>query len=300
MQCVYVLANAATGLAPRLLQRTWAVSMLRTHALMYKALFAILVSNVLVAQSSRPATRNAAPSQFQLAAIVQGMQEAEASLARQAPYQVIREYRLFSGNNPVPTSRVLALLDFRPEDGKDYQIEEHSGSNRGEQIVRRILDREVAESTKPAEAQVGALTKDNYEFQFVSETTLDAHPCYLLRLAPKRKDKDLMVGQVWVDKGTLLIRHVEGHLVKSPSWWLKEVSVKISFNEVQGTWIQSDVEALADVRLVGPQTLRSHALGTQSLGLLAGNQTTGIFRKPRTQRKFNSIPAEAVFQLNHK
>jgi hypothetical protein len=257
----------------------------------------ILLSTPLTAQS----VNKGVPDEPPLASIVQGMQRAEANLATQAPYQVLREYRLFSGNNATPNSHVLATVNFRPAAGKDYRIEDQSGSRRGEQVVRRILDHEVEESTRPAEEQAGALTEANYDFDYISQTVLDGHPCYLLRVKPKRRDKNLIVGEVWVDQTSFLVRHIEGELVKTPSWWLKQVLLKVTFNEMQGAWLQTDVEASADARLVGRQSLNSHAVACQRPNIVAA--TTMPTVAPQNSHKkqpINRVPAEVLFDLTRK
>src|SRR5215469_16280695 len=229
----------------------------------------ILLSTPLTAQN----VQKAVPVEPQLASIVQGMQRAEANLATQAPYQVLREYRLFSGNNATPNSHVLATVNFRPAAGKDYRIEE----------------------------QAGALTEANYDFDYISQTVLDGHPCYLLRVKPKRRDKNLIVGEVWLDQTSFLVRHIEGELVKTPSWWLKQVLLKVTFNEMQGAWLQTDVEASADARLVGRQSLNSHAVACQRPNIVAA--TTMPTVAPQNSHKkqpINRVPAEVLFDLTRK
>jgi hypothetical protein len=257
----------------------------------------ILLSTPLTAQS----VHKAVPDEPPLASIVQGMQRAEANLATQAPYQVLREYRLFSGNNATPNSHVLATVNFRPAAGKDYRIEDQSGSRRGEQVVRRILDHEVEESTRPAAAQAGALTEANYDFDYISQTVLDGHPCYLLRVKPRRRDKNLIVGEVWVDQTSFLVRHIEGELMKTPSWWLKQVLLKVTFDEMQGAWLQTDVEASADARLVGRQSLNSHAVACQRPNIVAATtMPTVASQNSHKKQRINRVPAEVLFDLTRK
>jgi hypothetical protein len=288
---------ATRSLAPSLLENAKAVMSMLRETLISAGLFLIILSTPLIAQRAQ----NEVPDQPSLAAIVQRMQRAEANLAGQAPYQVLREYRLFSGNNAMPNSHVLATVNFKPAAGKDYRIEDQSGSRRGEQVVRRILDHEVDASTRPAEAEASALTEANYAFDYISQTVLDRHPCYLLRVKPKRRDKNLIVGEVWVDKTSFLVRHIEGEMVKTPSWWLKQVQLKITFNEMQGIWLQTDVEASADARLVGRQSLNSRAVACQRPPIVAVTAMPMIApQNSRKKQQMNRVPAEVLFGVTHK
>src|SRR5712692_4045954 len=209
---------------------------------------------------------NSAPS---LQSIVQEMEKAQSEAHPQVSYQVIREYRLFTTNTSAADSEVIAKVDFRPPSSKDYDIEKRSGSTRGEQVVRRILNHEVESARKGKQARADAVSSDNYEFTYAGESVLDGQRCYLLDLNPKRKQKDLISGQAWVDKRSFLVRHIEGEISKTPSWWLKKVRVKLAFADVDGTWLQTSMEAVADVRIFGPHTLTSQILEYRGTDVVA-------------------------------
>ena len=193
-----------------------------------------------------------------LTSIVQGMEKSQSEVRAQAPYQIIREYRLFGMKSSSANADVVAQVDFDPPIGKHYSIQKWSGSARGKQIVQRVLDRET-EASKGNQAQT-ALTRDNYDFSLLDDTVLDGRPCYVLGLKPKRKEKELVSGSAWVDKSSLLILQVEGETAKAPSWWLKSVRIKMSFGDFSGAWLQTSMEAVADVRLLGSHTLKSRTL----------------------------------------
>ena len=194
-----------------------------------------------------------------LDAIIQAVQKAQAATRPHASYQVIREYHLFSVKDSKTDSQVVAEINFRPPSFRDYTIQRSSGSNRGPQIVRRILDREVKATSQDSRAS-SAISSDNYNFSYLGEATLEGQPCYVLALKPKRTDDNLISGQAWVDKHSFLIRQVQGEVEKTPSWWLKTVRIKLVFADLDGIWVQKSMEATADVRVVGAHTLTSRIL----------------------------------------
>src|SRR6266853_1998637 len=212
------------------------------------ALTALFCSTGIAQQSAPSGT-------MPLGAIIQSIQNAQAGARPQASYQIIREYRLSGAKDSKADSEVVAEVNFRPPAFKGYRIQKASGSNRGQQLVRSILDREVeAPSTSKTRS---AISTDNYIFNYVGEATLDGHPCYVLGLKPKRKEKELISGEVWVDKHSFFVRQIEGDVEKTPSWWLKNVRVKLVFADLEGIWVQTAMEATADVRIVGAHTLKS-------------------------------------------
>ncbi len=225
-----------------------------TTALLKMGLLSVMLCRSALAQEG------AGSRALSLTAIIQAMEKAQAEVRPQSPYQVIREYRLFGANNSSADSTVVAKIDFRPPDSQNYNVQRWSGSSRGGQVVRRILDHEVEATVKGNQPRTHGVTSDNYDFTYRGETVLDGQPCYLLGLKPKRKEKDLISGEAWVDKHSLLVRHIEGEIAKTPSWWLKRVRVKLAFADVEGTWLQTSMEAVADVRIFGPHTLTSRIL----------------------------------------
>lgn len=194
-----------------------------------------------------------------LAGIVEAIEKAQARTRPQFSYQVIREYKLSGANDSSANSDVVAEVDFRPPSSKAYRIQKSSGSNRGQQAVRRVLDSEV-ESGSSSNQAVALLSRENYDFTYLAEVTLDREPCYLLGLKPKRREKNLISGRVWIDQRSFLIRQIEGEIAKTPSWWLRAVRVKLQFADMDGAWLQSQMEAVADVRIFGPHTLTSRIL----------------------------------------
>jgi outer membrane lipoprotein-sorting protein len=216
------------------------------------ALIALLCS-IGMAQESVPSVT------MSLDAMVQSIQRAQATARPQSSYLVVREYRLFGAKDSKADSEVVAEVSFRPPASKGYRIQRSSGSNRGQQLVRNILDHEVEAASKNSKASI-AISSDNYIFNYIGEATLDGEPCYVLGLKPKRKEKDLVAGQAWIDKQSFFVRQIEGDVEKTPSWWLKKVHVKLVFGDLEGIWVQTSMEAKADVRIVGAHTLTSRIL----------------------------------------
>ena len=226
----------------------------------------------------QPSGRPEVPS---LSSIVQGMEKAQSEVRPQTPYQVIREYRLFGVESSSVNADVVAQVDFKPPTSKDYRIQKWSGSTRGKQIVQRVLDHET-EATKGNQART-ALTSDNYDFILVGETVLDGRPCYVLGLKPKRKEKELVSGDAWVDKRSFFILHIEGESSKAPSWWLKSVRVKMSFGDFSGVWLQTSMEAVADVRFLGSHTLTSRILDYRNTEISASTRLAPTRIQSRSQ-----------------
>jgi hypothetical protein len=172
--------------------------------------------------------------------------------ARSQPYEVTREYKVFHGYDKEPASEVMAQISFVPPDRKTYKIIQTRGDSRGEKMVRELLDRE-AESAK--NRQSSEISRTNYDFVFLRQENFRDVPEYVLWILPKRKAKNLLRGQVWVDAVTFRIRRIEGMPAKSPSFWLKSIHIDLQFAQLGGMWIPVTFDAIVTVRLLGQYTL---------------------------------------------
>ncbi len=199
--------------------------------------------------------------------IIARMAQARAeNRARLRPYIVTRNYQLFGNEASKAKSEVIADVAFVPPDSKMYTIQETNGSGLGQVIVRRMLANE-AEVTKDHVST--DLSADNYDFRFIREAEVSGQRCYVLELLPRRKEKHLLHGDVWVDANTYLLRRFEGETAKTPSWWVREVSVTFVYGDVSGMWLQIASEAVANVRILGRSTMVSRDVKYQISELVA-------------------------------
>jgi hypothetical protein len=181
----------------------------------------------------------------------------EQNPALSRPYEVTREYKVFRGHDPKPVSEVTAQIRFTPPDIKTFEITEVQGSPRGQKIVSGILEQEIASAKL---GRKGFITRSNYDFVFLREQNFGAVPEYVLHIIPKRKEKGLLLGEIWVDAKTHNIRQIIGVPIKSPSFWIKDLNITVQLAAVNGMWIPVSVDAIATVRFLGICTLTSRNL----------------------------------------
>jgi hypothetical protein len=212
-----------------------------------RTLWLLFLCLVAVVASAAAQTGNTVPS---VETIVAGMARARAeNEARLCPYIVTRDYKLFGKERDKTKSQVIAEVNFIPPDLKNYAIQQTNGIGLGERIVRRMLasEAEIARDYVSTD-----FSPSNYAFRFVRQEEVSGQRCYLLELLPRRKDKNLLRGNIWVDANTYLLRRTEGEPAKTPSWWVRDVRIALFYGEVGGMWLQTALEATATVRILGP------------------------------------------------
>lgn len=175
--------------------------------------------------------------------------------ARVRPFTVKRGYLLLDKQDQ-QKAQVVANISILPPDSKQYNIESSSGGM-GEKVLRDVLSKETE---SPRDAQRKELSLENYDFQLLGEDTIDGRRCFLLSLNPRREEKDLLRGKIWVDAESFNIRRVEGTPAKNPSWWIHDLHILMSFAEVDGMWLRTFTHAVANVRFKGRYVMESRDL----------------------------------------
>lgn len=186
--------------------------------------------------------------------IVQSMLKAQQSnKSRIRPFTVKRNYLLYDKDQD-QKAQVVASISVLPPNDKEYEIERSSGGM-GEKVLRDVLKKE----TEPAkETQRKEISPGNYNFQLLGEDSLNGQRCYVLSLLPKRDERDLLKGKIWIDAATYNIRQIEGSPVKNPSWWVHDVNIQMKFADVNGMWLHTTTYAEANVRFKGKYVMQSH------------------------------------------
>jgi hypothetical protein len=184
--------------------------------------------------------------------------------SRLRPYVITRNYVVSKSGEQKKTDITAAII-YLPPEAKTFEIRSSTGGG-AERVIRKLLQKEM---------QVGLDFQDvgfkvsNYEFEFLGEELLAGAQCYVLALRPKRKSKDLITGKIWLDKSLYLVRRVQGTPVKSPSWWVKDVSFTLDYGNLEGMWLQIGSSGEAHVRFAGQYKLVSQMIAFALLKNLA-------------------------------
>jgi hypothetical protein len=132
---------------------------------------------------------------------------------------------------------------FRPESGFTYSVLREGGdAGIRRRVLFKVLDKE-AELSVPAQARLAALSDANY--QLTPGATRQT-----VRLVPRRRDTALIDGTAVIDTRGALSR-IEGRLAKSPSFWVRSVTIQRKYQSIAGHALPVLVESTADVKLAG-------------------------------------------------
>lgn len=137
-----------------------------------------------------------------------------------------------------------------PSGAFTWNVIEEGGSERTRNKIFRELLQSEAASWRDGSQEAAALTLENYEFH-----ALNGAPAGHLKiqLKPRRSDPRLIDGTLTVSADGYPLR-LEGRLAKSPSFWVKSVTIIKSYGRFGGVALPIAIESCANVKMVGEST----------------------------------------------
>jgi hypothetical protein len=171
---------------------------------------------------------------------------------RQWQQNALREYqasRLFRASNPRLSPSTLEVRTiFRWPDSLQSTVLRYEGSAFiREHVFEKILQ---AEADLAAQSQADIIPK-NYDFALVGKEDCQGRPCWRLAIKPKRKDKYLINGDIWLDGADYAMSRVHGSPSQHVSIWVSRVDIDERFSPIDGVWLANKLESSSSIRLVG-------------------------------------------------
>ena len=145
---------------------------------------------------------------------------------------------------------------FRRPDTFESQVLRAEGSKFiRERVFDKILEAENATQSTPAKQQID-IVPANYNFGYLGREDCDGRECYRLGIAPKRKEKYLIEGQIWIDAEDWGIVRIQGSPAKRPSFWARQTQIDRRYQRIDGMWLNDRLESISDVLIAGRSSLK--------------------------------------------
>lgn len=166
-----------------------------------------------------------------------------------------RAFRRLEAGIPGSTKQgwLEVWTEYRPGRGFSYDVIREDGH---EYIRNRVLrgvlkgEAELLADGKPLRAPLAAR---NYRFEDggITESGLTR-----LLLHPARKSEGIVTGSALIETAAGAVVRIEGRLVKSPSFWVRDVDVTWKFTQVGETIVPTELSSSARVRFYGRSNFR--------------------------------------------
>ena len=168
----------------------------------------------------------------------------------QRPYEAVRRLEARNGDR---TGWMEATTAYSTQAGFRYQITAEGGSDSIRvKVLRAVLEGE-REVIALGETSRSAIDSKNYEFRAGG---VDSDGLANVTLTPRRKERVLLSGTMFLrpDQGDLV--RLEGRLAKSPSFWIKNVDIVRAYERINGVVVPVRLDSRAQVRFLGAATLQ--------------------------------------------
>jgi hypothetical protein len=180
-------------------------------------------------------------------------------------YSVLRTYQVIDLKGKVHAEEV-GHMEFLSPDKKTFTVTSESGSGLVRNMALNPLIKSEIETAAGKEHHDSAISADNYSLNLLGEQQVGPYRCFVAEVRPKRKDKYLFEGKLWIDVEDYSVVRIAGHPAKKLSFWIQRADFVRQYQKIDGFWLPQKDQTLVQVRLYGTKVLtidhRDYAVNT--------------------------------------
>ena len=171
-----------------------------------------------------------------------------------ADYSALRTYQVVDLKGKVHAEEI-GRMEFRAPDKKTFVVASETGSGLIRHLALNPLISSEIETAAGKEHHDSAIAPDNYTLTLLGEQQVGPYRCFVMQAAPKRKDKYLFEGKLWIDVEDYAVVRIEGHPAKKLSFWIERADFVRQYQKIGGFWLPQRDETFVQVRLYGKKVL---------------------------------------------
>ena len=169
-------------------------------------------------------------------------------------YTELRTYEVTDTTGKV-RAQESGQMEYRAPDKKTFVTTSESGSGLVRSLALNPLIASEIEAASGKRHHDSSITPTNYTFELLGEQQVGPYRCFVVRAMPKRPDKYLFEGNVWIDTGDYAIVRIAGHPAKKLSFWIERADFVREYQRIDGFWLSKKDETFVKVRMYGHKIL---------------------------------------------
>lgn len=146
-----------------------------------------------------------------------------------------------------------AVTEYRPGRGLHYEVVGEGGSEYVRNKILRGMLATEQELLAAGRRLRASLESSNYEF---SDQGLTGNGLRRIAMKPVRKSDGIVNGVLFLNPSSQMLTRIEGRLVKSPSFWVRDVDVTWNFAQIGGYLVPVEMISTGRVRVFGRSNFR--------------------------------------------
>jgi len=171
-----------------------------------------------------------------------------------ADYSALRTYQVVDLKGKVHAEEI-GRMEFRAPDKKTFVVTSENGSGLIRHLALNSLIASEIETAAGKQHHDSAIAPDNYTLTLLGEQQVGPDRCFVMQAVPKRKDKYLFEGKLWIDVEDYAVVRIEGHPAKQLSFWIERADFVRQYQKIGGFWLPQRDETFVQVRLYGKKVL---------------------------------------------
>ena len=174
--------------------------------------------------------------------------------ARLRQYTTVRTYEV-TNDHGKSYAREIVRVAYQAPHHKSFQIESEEGSAMVRSMVLKRLIESESETSSGRAHHDSAIKPTNYEFNLLGEQDIGPYHCLLVEATPKRRDKYLFEGKIWIDAQDYAIVRIAGQPAKSLSFWITRADFVRQYQKIGEFWLPAQDETFVRMRMAGRKIL---------------------------------------------
>src|SRR6267154_2575346 len=165
-------------------------------------------------------------------------------------YSAVRTYEIRNLEGKLAAQAVVRV-DYEAPDKKTFNKTSEKGSGIVRHLVFDRLIQSEGETSAGREHHDSAITAANYTFVLAGMEEVGPYHCFILEATPKRKDKYLFEGKIWIETEDFAVAKIAGHPAKKPSFWVNRADFVRQYQRIDGFWFPFRDETSVEVKMYG-------------------------------------------------
>ena len=178
----------------------------------------------------------------------------EARNAALLEYTALRTYQVAGLEGKVHAVEI-GRMEYRAPDKKTFVVTSEEGSGLIRHMALNPLIASEIAAAAGKEHHDSSITPANYTIDLVGEQQVGPYRCFVAQAIPKRRDKYLFEGKLWIDVQDYAVVRIEGHPAKKLSFWIERADFIRQYQKIDEFWLPQRDETFVQVRLYGKNVL---------------------------------------------
>jgi hypothetical protein len=169
-------------------------------------------------------------------------------------YTAFRTYQVVDLKGKVHAEE-SGRMEYHAPDKKSFVVTSEKGSGLVRHLALKPLIASEIEAASGKQHHDSSITPANYSLHLLGEQQVGPYHCFVAQAVPKRLDKYLFEGEIWIDVQDFAVVRIAGHPAKKLSFWIERADFVREYQKIDKFWLPRRDDTFVQVRLYGKKTL---------------------------------------------